>query len=75
MNTHNHDIAESMVSGATATSGGMTEGATGVEIATASLKFHSKTLALSKSHKTSPVLANLLYHLDMKTYCIVIEKG
>jgi len=33
MNTHTPDIAESMVSGATATNGGMT----GVEIATTSL--------------------------------------
>jgi hypothetical protein len=66
-----------MVSGTTATDGGMIEGITGVDIATTSLKFHPETLASSKSHKTSPVWAyfshfDLLYHLDMKTYCICL---
>jgi len=50
MNTHTPDIAESMVSGATAADGGMTEGVIGVEIATTSLKFHPETLTSSKSH-------------------------
>jgi len=77
MNTHTPDTAESMVSGATATDGGMTEGVTGVEIATISLKSHTETLASSKSHKTSPVWAyfshfDLLYHPGMKTYCICL---
>jgi len=53
MNTHTPDIAESMVSGANATDGGMT----GVLIGTTSLKFHSEKLASSKSNKTSPVWA------------------
>jgi hypothetical protein len=83
MNTHNYDKAESMVSGATATDGGMTEGVTGVEIATTSLTFHPETLASSKSHKTSSVWAyfshfDLLYHLEMKIYriCLVChQKG
>ena len=75
MNTHTPDIAESMVSGATAADGGMTEGVIGVEIATTSLKFHPETLVSSKSHKTSPVWAyfshfDLLYHPEMKTYRI-----
>jgi len=77
MNTHTPDIAESMVSGATAADGGMKEGVTGVGIATKYLKFHTETLASSKSHKTSPVWAyfshfDLLYHPEMKTYCICL---
>jgi len=66
-----------MVSGATAANGGMTEGVTGVEIATTSIKCHTETLASSKCHKTSPVWAyfshfDLLYHLEMKTFRICL---
>ena len=81
MNNHNHDIAESMASGATAADGGMTESVTGVDSATTSLKFHTETLASSKSHKTSPVWAyfshfDLLHHPEMKTYriCLVCRR-
>jgi len=81
MNTHTPDIAESMVSGATAVDGGMTEGVTRVEIATTSLKYHTETLASSKSHKTSPLWAyfshfDLLYHPEMKTcrICFVCRR-
>jgi len=77
MNNHTPDIAESMVSGATATDGGMT----GVEIATTSLKFHTEKLASSESQKTSPVWAyfshfDLLYHPEMKMYriCLVCRR-
>ena len=81
MNTHNNDATESMVSGTTATDGGMTEDVTGVENATTSLKFRLETLASSKSHKTSPVWAyffnfDLLYHPEMKTFriCLVCRR-
>jgi hypothetical protein len=83
MDSRNNDVTESMVSGTTATDGGMTEDATGVENSTTSLKFHLETLPSSKSHKTSPVWAyfsnfDLLYHPEMKTFCICIiccQKG
>jgi len=77
MNTLTPEIAVSMVSGATAADGGMTEGVTGVVISTTYLKFHPETLASSKSQKTSPVWAyfshfDLLYHPEMKAYRICL---
>ncbi len=44
-----------MVPGATAANGGMTESVTRVDSATTSLKFHAETIASSKSHKISSV--------------------